>query len=290
VIVPSFTFAAPALNVTLINAKPVFVDVDERTYTIHPGKIEKKITHRTKMIIPVHLYGQSADMDGVMELARKYELKVVEDAAQAIGAEYKGRKVGSIGDIGCLSFFEVKNLGCYGNAGMVLCDDKEIIEKIKAMRAHGCTHGYNHSIVGINSGLDTIQAAVLLVKLKRLEEWNNLRRKIGLLYAKFLSGVKEIILPHEAHLRKHVYNRYVIRVKSKREELMEYLRKKGIETAIHYPIPLHLLKAFKYLGYKEGDFPASERLCKEVLSIPMFPELKEDEVKYICEAILEFYA
>jgi dTDP-4-amino-4,6-dideoxygalactose transaminase len=289
VIVPSLTFAAPALNVTLINAKPVFVDVDERTYTIHPGKIEEKITHRTKMIIPVHLYGQSADMDEVMEVARKYDLRVVEDAAQALGAEYKGRKVGSIGDIGCLSFFEGKNLGCFGNAGMILCNDEGIIKKIKAMRAHGCNRGYNHSIVGINSGFDTIQAAVLLVKLKRLEEWNSLRRKIGVLYAKFLGGIQQITLPHEVHPRKHVYNRYVIRVKSRREELMEFLRRKGIETKVHYPMPLHLLGAFRYLGYKEGDFPISEQLCKEILSIPMFPELKEEDVKYICGAILEFY-
>ena len=287
VITVPHTFIATTEAISNVGGKIVFVDIDPKTYTIDVSKIEEKITEKAKAIIPVHLYGQPADMGPIIRLAEKYNLKVIEDAAQAHGAEYKGKKVGSLGDAGCFSFYPGKNLGAYGDAGMVVTNNEEIAEKIKLLRNHGrITKKYEHEIEGYSSRLDNLQAAILRVKLRYLNKWNESRRKNAKRYNELLNNVSGIITPYEADYVKHVYHLYVIRVvREGRDRLREELKSKGIATGIHYPIPLHLQPAYKYLSYKEGDFPVTEKASKAILSLPMFAELTEDQIRIISKFI-----
>jgi dTDP-4-amino-4,6-dideoxygalactose transaminase len=286
VITVPHTFIATTEAISNVGGKVVFVDIDPKTYTIDVSKIEEKITEKTKAIIPVHLYGQPADMDPIMKLAKKYNLKVIEDAAQAHGAEYKGEKVGSLGDVGCFSFYPGKNLGAYGDAGMVVTNNEEIAEKVKLLRNHGrITKKYEHDIEGYSSRLDNLQAAILRVKLKYLNEWNDKRRNNAKRYNELLSNINGIITPYEAEYAKHVYHLYVIRTDKERDKLREELKSKGIATGIHYPVPLHLQPAYSYLGYKEGDFPVTEKVSQEILSLPMFAELNDEQIGKVVKMI-----
>ena len=286
VITVPYTFIATTEAISNVGGKVIFVGIDPETYTIDVTKIEEKITGRTKAIIPVHLYGQPADMDPIMELAKKYNLKVIEDAAQAHGAEYKGKRVGSIGDVACFSFYPGKNLGAYGDAGMVVTDNEEIAEKIKLLRNHGrITKKYEHDIEGYSSRLDNLQAAILRVKLRHLNKWNESRRKNARRYNELLSNIEGIITPYEADYAKHVYHLYVIRTEKRRDKLREELKFNGVATGIHYPIPLHLQPAYKYLGYKRGDFPITEKASQEILSLPMFAELSDMQIEEIVKLI-----
>lgn len=283
VITTPFTFCATAEVISLLGARPVFVDIDPETYNIDPSKIKAAITPRTKVIIPVHLYGQPADMDPIIGIAQRYGLKVVEDCAQAIGAEYRGRKVGTIGDVGCFSFFPAKNLGAYGDGGACVTMDPELGERIMTLRVHGARERYIHEMVGINSRLDALQAAILRVKLTHLEEWTTRRREIAKIYNDELNGVD---VPKERFGTRHVYNQYTIRVMG-RDRIMDHLKNRGVSSAIHYPRPLHLQGAFSYLGYREGDFPQSELASREVLSLPIYPELKDEEVRFVVNVLKE---
>jgi len=283
------TFIATTESITHIGGKIVFIDINSKTYTIDVSKIEEKITEKTKAIIPVHLYGQPADMDPIMRLAKKNNLRVIEDAAQAHGAEYKGKKVGSIGEIGCFSFYPGKNLGAYGDAGMITINNEEIAEKIKLLRNHGrITKKYEHEIEGYSSRLDNLQAAILRVKLKYLNQWNGCRRRNAQKYNELLNNVNGIITPYKADYAKHVYHLYVIRTEE-RDQLKEDLKTNGIATGIHYPIPLHLQPAYNYLGNKRGDFPVTEKASQEILSLPMFAELSEDQIVEIVKLISNYY-
>jgi len=283
------TFIATTEAISQTGAKIVFVDIDSWTYNIDVAQIEGAINEKTKTILPVHLFGQSADMDSIMKIARKYNLKVIEDACQAHGAEYRSRKAGSIGDAGCFSFYPSKNLAAFGDGGMVITDGNKIAQKIKMLRDHGQMKKYEHLVEGYNSRLDEIQAAILRVKLKRLDEQNKLRRKNAWIYNELLKDVDEVVTPFEAEYGKHVYHLYVIRTE-KRDELQEYLKSNGIGTGLHYPIPLHLQKAYEYLGYKEGDFPVAEECAKQILSLPMFPELTPKEIEKVASEIKTFFA
>jgi dTDP-4-amino-4,6-dideoxygalactose transaminase len=292
VITTPFTFIATAEAITQCGAIPIFSDIDPRTYNIDPNKIEKKITPRTKAILPVHLYGQPADMEPILELTKKYKLKVIEDCAQALGAEYKCKKVGSLGDAGCLSFFPSKVLGAYGDGGMVVTNDLKIAERVDMLRNHGCKQKYYHLIPGFNSRLDSIQAAILRVKLRHLDEWIDRRRRNAALYAKLLSGIEAITPPDEMPHRSHIFNYYTVRLgnsRRNRNELREYLNSQGITTAIYYPLSLHLQEVYKPLGYKLGNLPESERAQEKVLSLPMYPELSEKQIEEIAVAIRGFY-
>ncbi|MCM8786984.1 MAG: DegT/DnrJ/EryC1/StrS family aminotransferase [Candidatus Omnitrophica bacterium] len=288
IITTPHTFAATIEPVIWLGAKPVFVDIDEKTYNINPDLIEKTITKKTKAILPVHLYGQPCQMDKIMRIAKKYNLLVIEDCAQAHGAEFKEKKVGSFGDVGCFSFFPAKNLGCYGDGGMVVTNKKEIADKIRLLRNHGREEKYEHLIVGYGERLDTFQAAILRVKLNYLDKWNEKRREKAYLYNKLLSKRYGIITPYEDSNTKHVFYVYTIRVKN-RDKLKKYLEKNGIQTNIYYPIPLHLQPAFKFLGYQKGDFSITEKICQEIISLPLYPELPSVTIKYICEEIKECF-
>ena len=292
VILPVNTFIATAEAVSYCNAKPVFVDIDEKTYNIDVNKIEEKITSKTKAIMPVHLYGQPANMDAILKIARKYNLRVIEDACQAHGAEIlmesnRWERAGSIGNIGCFSFYPGKNLGAYGDGGAAVMNDPEIARIIQLLRNHGSEKRYVHEIVGYCNRLDSLQAAVLNVKLKKLEMWNHKRRDNAALYNTLLQGI-DLTLPHADASIKHVYHLYVVRVKQ-REELQKYLNSNGIDTGIHYPIPLHLQTAYKYLGHTKGDFPVAEKISNEILSLPMYPELSSSQIQYVADKIKEFY-
>jgi dTDP-4-amino-4,6-dideoxygalactose transaminase len=286
VITTSFSFFASAGVISRLGATPVFVDIDAETYNINPDKIGKKITSKTKAVMPVHLFGQCADMDPIMDIAKRHNLKVVEDAAQAIGAEYKGRKAGTMGDFGCFSFFPSKNLGGAGDGGMVITDDPEMAEMIRILRVHGSKPKYYHSTIGYNSRLDTIQAAILGVKLKYLDEWSKKRRKHAKVYNSAFKDL-DIITPKEESFSYHIYNQYTIAVK-KRDELRKYLKDKEIGHDSYYPVPLHLQECYKFLGHKKGDLPVSEKKAEEVVSIPIYPELKEEEQEYVISTIKEF--
>lgn len=281
VITTSNTYIATALAISMTGAKPVFVDIDEKTYNIDPTRIEYAITKKTKAILPVHLYGHAADMEPILKIAKKYRLKIIEDCAQAHEALYKGRKVGSFGDVGCFSFYPTKNLGAFGDGGMMVTNFKELYDKMLLLRDYGRKGRYENVIKGYNSRLDTIQAAILRVKLKYLDEWNDRRRANAELYTKLFKGAKlKVILPFEADYARHIFHLYVIRVKN-RDKIMQRLSERGVRTLIHYPIPIHLQKAFKELGYRKGDFPITEKVCKEVLSLPMYPELTEKQIRYV---------
>lgn len=289
VITTPFTFFATAGSIRRAGARPVFADIEPDTWNIDPERIEDRITERTRAIMPVHLYGCPANMDRIMTLARKNDLFVVEDAAQAIGALYRGKPIGSIGDATCFSFFPTKNLGAFGDAGMVVVRDKQIGERVRILRVHGAQPKYYHQHLGINSRLDELQAAILRVKRGHLEGWTERRREIASLYNQLLGDLNEygLKVPVEPDYATHVYHQYTIGVE-KRDELQGYLKGKGVHGTVYYPLPLHLQKVFADLGYKEGDFPVSEQACKEVLSLPMFPELTDGEVRYVGEAIRDF--
>jgi dTDP-4-amino-4,6-dideoxygalactose transaminase len=286
IITVSNTFMATAEAISYCSARPVFVDVDESTYTMDPAGLEKAITPRTKAIIPVHLFGQVADMDPILEFAGKHGLLVIEDAAQAHGAEYKGRKVGTLGDAGCFSFYPGKNLGAFGEAGAVVTDNVELQEKMRILRDHGQVRKYRHTMIGWNCRMDGIQAAVLSVKLQYLERGNLLRRVHALQYDRALHGVDEVVTPLEADYARHVYHIYAIRVQE-RDQVMWLLKEKGIQCGVHYPVPIHLQKAYQSLGYKNGAFPISERIAKEFISLPMFPELTEAQVEMVALCVKE---
>ncbi len=281
------TFIATAEAISLCCAKPVFVDINEQTYNIDPELIEKAITSKTKAIIPIHLYGQMAEMDSIMEIARARGLYVIEDACQAHGAEYKGRRAGSIGDAGCFSFYPGKNLGAYGEAGAVVTNITELAEKIRVFRDHGQKQKYYHSIIGWNARMDGFQGAVLSVKLKLLSEWNESRRKNAQLYNNLLSDVEGVITPTEAEYAKHIYHIYAIRAKN-RDALINALARKEVFCGIHYPVSLHLQDAYKPLGYSKGSFPVTERCAEELVSLPMFSELTQEQIEKVVKEIRHF--
>ena len=289
VIVPAFTFIATALAVSHTQARPVFVDIDKKTYNIDVSRIEGAITKRTRAIIPVHLFGQPADMESILKIADKYGLQVIEDAAQAHGAKCKrpARMIGSIGDIGCFSFYPTKNLGGFGDGGMAVTNNKNIFQRLRILRDSGRLSHYVHTVKGYNSRLDTLQAMVLRLKLKYLDRWNRMRQRNAGIYTHLLRGNPNLICPYEAPYATHVYHIYSLQVKN-RDKLFTHLRKKGISTLIHYPIPLHLQKAYKELGYKRGDFSTAERITRRIISLPMHPFLKHQEIQYVARQISHF--
>ncbi len=286
--VPS-SFMATAEAITYCGAKPVFVDVDERTYNMDPAELEAAISKKTKAIIPVHLFGQPADMDPILNIARQHNLFVIEDAAQAHGAEYKGHKAGTIGIAGCFSFYPGKNLGAFGEAGAVVTNDSELQEKIRILRDHGQVRKYHHTMIGWNCRMDGIQAAVLSVKLRHLKRGNDLRRAHALKYNEAFAGMERLVTPLEAEYAKHVYHVYAIRVEE-RAEVMEALGDKGIGCGVHYPVPIHLQEAYRELGYGKGAFPIAERTADEFLSLPMFPELTHEQLELVIEAVKDCVA
>ncbi len=308
VITTPFTFFATAGSIARLGAIPVFVDILESTYNIDPEGIRRLLLSlkrsregyyiyngkKVKAIIPVHLFGQSADMDPIVSLASEHNLRIIEDVAQSIGAEYKGKKLGSIGDFGAFSFFPSKNLGGYGDGGIITTNDDEYAEKLRILRVHGAKNKYFHDYVGLNSRLDTIQAAVLLVKSKYIDQWNSMRQAAAMRYFELFQNTPLIDnglvrLPEVApYSTRHVWNQFTIRV-ANRNELRSYLAEKGIGTGVYYPLSLHLQNCFKYLGYRVGDFPVSEKLQNEVISIPIFPEITASQQEYVVESILQFY-
>jgi hypothetical protein len=286
VITTPFTFFATGEVIAQVGATPVFVDIDPETYNIDPSNITKAVSPRTKAIIVVHLYGRPAEMDAIMEIANQNNLKVIEDACQGIGTEYKQKKVGALGDIGCFSFFPSKNLGAFGDAGMVVTNQKELQEKICELRNHGSSQKYVHTNIGLNSRLDEVQAALLLEKLNHLDSFLDKRRRIAERYTKELSSI--IKTPPIFYNREHTFHQYCIETDC-RQELQSFLHTKNIASAIYYPIPLHLQKAFKYLNYKEGDLPIAEGKSQRILALPIFPTMTNDEQDYIILAIQEFF-
>jgi len=288
VITTPFTFIATSEAICRVGAKPVFIDINPRSYNLNISQIESRITDETKAILPVHLYGQSCDMDPIMNIAKKYNLWVVEDCAQAIGAEYKGRKVGSIGDVGALSFFPSKNLGAYGDGGMVVTNNEKVARKLKILRVHGCEKKYYHLIDGYNSRLDELQAAILRVKLRHLNEWTEKRRQNVYYYNELFNSFNPatVTTPFEPDYNKHVYYLYTIRTQH-RDILQDTLRSRGISAAVYYPVPLHLQEVYRGMGYKKGDFPVSEQCSKEILSLPIYPELTKEQIEEIVKAIKE---
>lgn len=316
VITTPYTFFATAESISIVGATPVFVDVDIDTYNIDPEKIEEKITDKTKAIMPVHIFGQPCDMDEINEIAKRHNLKVIEDACQAVGAEYRGRKTGTLGDIACFSFFPTKNLGCAGDGGMIVTNDDELATICRALKAHGSGENgkkaynllnniveeveedratdntvynplkYYNYLIGHNSRLDEVQAAILRIKLPLLDGWNEKRRENAKFYNQQLSNTG-LVTPHEDDYVKHVYHMYILQ-SEKREELVEFLRENGISTGIYYPVPIHLQKAYTKLGYKEGSLPNAEYLSKRTFAIPMFAELTNEEKEYIVENLKKF--
>ena len=288
VITTPYTFFATAGAICRTGAKPVFVDIDPVTYNIDVTQIEAAITSKTRAIIPVHLYGQSADMDAILTIAKAHGLIVVEDACQAIGAECRGRRVGALGEYGCLSFFPSKNLGCFGDGGMVLVNDKTRAERLKILRNHGMAPQYHHHLIGSNFRLDALQADVLLKKLPHLNDWTAARQKNADDYGRLFSGVEGIVLPHEAAWStRHVRNQYVIRILGgRRDEVWAGLKQAGIGCAVYYPVPLHLQECFSSLGYRQGDFPESERAALETLALPIFPELTMEQKEQVADTVI----
>jgi dTDP-4-amino-4,6-dideoxygalactose transaminase len=283
VIVPTYTFFATVEAIMLVGAKPVFVDIQPDTYCLDVSQIAKQITSRTKAIIPVHLYGHPCDMDQLVQLAKSHNLKIVEDNAQSFGSEYKGRKAGSLGDIGCLSFFPSKNLGGFGDGGMVVTNDAKITERVKMLRSHGWKKKYYPEMIGYNSRLDELHAAMLRVKLRYVNEWNDRRREVAGLYTQRLQHLN-LGTPYEAPYAKHVYNLYIIQVEN-RDQVEQRLKADGIGSSIYYPQPVHLTDACKSLGYKNGDFPVSEKAAQITLSIPFYPEMTEEQIEVVSASI-----
>ena len=292
VITTPFTFFATAGAIWNLGARPVFIDIEPQTYNISSQALARaleantKLQDKAKAIIPVHLYGQMAEMDPIMEIARQYELTVIEDAAQAIGAEYRGRKAGTIGRLGCFSFFPSKNLGACGDGGMIITDDDELADKLRLLRVHGSRPKYYHRLVGYNSRLDALQAAILRAKLPYLDHWSAVRADHAAAYDRELGALDGLEGPTVAPERTHIYHQYTVRVLGgRRDALQESLKERQIGTGIYYPLPLHLQACFASLGYREGDFPQAERASREVLSLPIFPELAEKEREYIVSTI-----
>jgi dTDP-4-amino-4,6-dideoxygalactose transaminase len=283
VITVPYTFIATAEAILLVGARPVFVDIDPHSYLMDVGQIEAKITANTRAIMPVHLYGQTADMDAINALAQRYGLKVIEDACQAHGALYKGRCAGGLGDAASFSFYFSKNLGGYGEGGFITTNDDELAHKLRMLRDHGSERRYYHDLVGMNARLDELQAVILRVKLPHLEEWNECRRQNAARYNALLRGLP-LILPACCPENKHVYHLYVVRT-ARRDELQAYLKEQGIATGIHYPVPLHLQRALKELGYRAGDFPVAEGVAGEVLSLPMYPELSDEQAHFVAAKV-----
>lgn len=274
VITTPFTFFATAEAISQVRATPLFVDIDPRTFNIDPGLIEEKITPRTKAILPVHLYGQAADMDPIMSLAGKYGLKVLEDVAQAFGGEYKGRKLGTIGHAGAFSFFPSKNLGAYGDGGLIATDDDRVAEVARMLRAHGARKKYYNEVLGYNSRLDELQAAILRVKLPHVDAWNEARRRVAQTYNELLKDVPGVVIPYEATYAKHVYHQYTVRIlDGRRDEVQRRLAEAGIETVVYYPVPLHLLPVYEELGCTLFEV---DRVAREVLSLPIWPRMELD--------------
>ncbi len=288
VIMPVNTFIATAEGVSYTGAKPVFVDVDEKTYNINPGLIEDAITPATKAINAVHLYGQPAAMQEIGAIASRHGLIVLEDAAQAHIASYREMKVGNFGKVTAWSFYPGKNLGTWGEGGALTTNEEAIYNDAKKYRDHGSGKKYYHDMIGFNYRMSEFQAAVLNVKLDYIEHWTEQRRNNARLYNTMLQGVDEVITPYESDNCCHVYHLYVVRM-PKREQLQSYLKEKGIASGIHYPFPLHLTGAYRHLGYKKGSFPVAEKLAEEIVSLPMYPELSEEQIEIVCEAIRSFY-
>ena len=303
VLTTPFTFFATASAILNTGATPVFADIDPLTFNLDTEKVKEALEGRSpvwqrlglrpekvKVILPVHLYGQAADMDALLEIARQYDLKVVEDAAQAMGTKYKGQKVGSFGEFGCFSFFPTKNLGAFGDGGLVVTQDDELAGKVRMLRAHGSKPKYYHHLVGTNSRLDAIQAAILRVKLPHLDKWIEARRNIANIYDSLLGKVEKVKIPYRASYSYHTFHQYTLRIlNGQRDELRSYLKEKGIGTGIYYPLPVHLQPVLKPFGYIEGDFPEAEKACKEVLSLPMWPELTEDEARYVAQTVKDYF-
>ena len=287
VITTPFTFVATAETIAILGATPVYVDIEPDTFNIDPARIEAAITPRTKAILPVHLYGQPAAMDPIMAIARKHNIPVIEDSAQAVGAAYRGNKVCAIGNVGCISFFPSKNLGCFGDGGMIVTSDAALADKIRVIAAHGSKTRYYHDVLGVNSRLDTLQAVILNVKLPHLEAYNTARRNAAQRYNELLAGLP-VTVPHVAAGVEHIFHQYTIRA-PKRDGLAAFLKGKGIPHAIYYPVPLHLQKAFAMSGGKKGDFPVTEQAAAEVISLPMHTELTEKQVQLVTGAVTEFY-
>ncbi len=299
VITTPYSFFATAGVIVRLGAKPVFVDIDLTTYNIDPAKISQVVTTKTKAIIPVHLYGQCADMGPIMKVAKEYKLSIIEDAAQAIGSEYQdGRRTCSMGTIGCLSFFPSKNLGCLGDGGMAVTSDPELAERMRILRVHGSKPKYYHRLIGGNFRLDTIQAAVLNIKLNYLDEWTRKRQENAIRYGELFkrSGLVDrgnVRLPAPIYLESgvrhyHIYNQFVLRV-DRRDALVAFLKQKEIGVEIYYPVPFHLQECFEYLGYREGDFPESERAAKETIALPIYPELTREQQAEVVDAVTAFY-
>ena len=289
VITASDSFIATAEAISFCGATPVFVDVEEETYNLNPELIKAAITPRTKAIIPVHLFGQPANMDPIIAVAKKHKLLVIEDACQAHGAEYKGRRTGSLGLAGCFSFYPGKNLGAYGEGGIITTSNKELNDRIRMLRDHGQSQKYYHEIVGWNDRMDGFQGAILSVKLKYLMEWNEKRRSHAKRYSVQLAQLSDVITPVEAKHARHIYHVYAIRTE-RRDELMNFLKENEIYCGIHYPVPIHLQNAYKSLGYKPGSLPVTEKCANEFLSLPMFPELKDSQIDFIVDAIKRFFS
>jgi dTDP-4-amino-4,6-dideoxygalactose transaminase len=307
VITSPFTFFATAGTVARLGARPVFCDIDPATFNLSPAAVEAFVERdcvardgalinrvtggRVKALMPVHLYGQSADLGPLVALARRHSLMLIEDAAQAIGTEYRGRRVGSIGDIGCFSFFPSKNLGAFGDAGLCTCNDPELAEHLRVLRVHGGKPKYYHAFIGGNFRIDELQAAVLRVKLKYLDEWTEGRRRNAAFYDSAFAALElgeRIVTPVAVPDGRHIYNQYIVRVQ-RRDELKKHLSERGIGTEIYYPVPLHLQKCFDYLGYGAGDFPESERAAAVTLALPIYPELTEAQLAHVVGAVSEFY-
>ncbi len=288
------TFVATAEAVSFCGARPVFVDIEEATYNMDPNRLEDLLKKNgkgekgkgKKAVLPVHLYGQTADMDPIIDLAERYGLRVVEDACQAHGAEYRGRRAGSMGVVGCFSFYPGKNLGAYGEAGAVTTNDPEVAERIRVFRDHGQPKRYYHDLVGWNGRMDGFQGAVLHAKLPYLEDWNEARRQKAELYRKHLNGWDGVVLPREAEYARHVYHLFPVRVKN-RDRVLQALAEKGIQCGIHYPLPIHLQKAYAFLGHQPGDFPVAEKVAEELISLPIYPELSEEQIVYVAESLKE---
>ncbi len=292
IITTPFSFFATVSAITRLGAKPVFIDIDPQTYNLDVSRIEEKITDRTRAIMPVHLFGQCADMKELMRIAGQNGIPVIEDAAQAIGSEEDGVRAGSMGAIGCFSFYPSKNLGAAGDGGLLTAQNEEVARKLHMLRVHGAEKTYQHQYVGINSRLDSLQAAILRVKLRELDSWTEARQKNAAFYRELFGDYyldDRVVLPLERKNMRHIYNQFVIRAPGKRDELKTFLLEKGVGTAIYYPISLHMQECFAFLGGKEGDLPESERASAETLALPIFPELTESQLEYVVEKIAEFY-
>ncbi len=290
VICPAFTYYATAGAAAHIGTIPVFADIDEDTYNISLASVEKILAQKHKIkitaVIPVHLYGMCADMDGILKLARKYKLKVLEDTAQAFGAAYKGKKAGTLGDCGTVSFYPGKNLGAFGDAGLIMTNHQALAQKLKILRNQGNRHQYYHTVLGRNNRMDAIQAAVLDVKLKYLDRWNKARQQVANYYNRNLSGLG-IKLPKTADYSTHIYHQYVLSTKISNLSAVNYLHKKGIDSRVFYPVPLHLQPCFQYLGYQKGDFPVAENAARRTFTLPIFPELTKQKKDYIIQSVKE---